>query len=263
MQSYRFSGSPRAFAQVLGIIIVCLLCANAIGLVFRFGFDHDYVMGLVPLFDVDTEGNIPTFFSVAMALFSVVLFTIIALDARHRASVDTRYWFVLAGGFLFLAYDEAFQVHEKMTVPMRDMLGKEDLGFLHYAWVVPALGAVLLATLFFLRFLLRLPAATRRRLLGAGALFLGGCIGMELINGRHFAAHGDTLFYNCLVMMEEGLEMAGLATLIYALVSHIAESGRRVEFDLQASRATPPPVLAVVPAVAPLAQADAAAAAAR
>lgn len=245
MQPYRFSGSPRAFAHVLGTIIVCLLCANTVGLITRFGFGHDYVMGLVPLFDVDTEGNIPTFFSVAMALFSVVLFTIIALDARHRASIEARYWFVLAAGFLFLSYDEAFQVHERMTKPMRAALGGTDLGFLHYAWVVPALGAVLVAMLFFFRFLLRLPSATRRRLLTAGALFLGGCIGMELINGRHFASHGDTLFYNVLVMMEEGLEMAGLATLIHALVSHIAESGDRLEFDLHADQTAP----AVTPAL--------------
>lgn len=253
MQSYRFTGSPHTFARILGIIIACLLCANAIGLVFRFGFDHDYVMGLVPLFDVDTEGNIPTFFSVAMALFSVVLLTIIALDARHRASADASYWFVLAAGFLFLSYDEAFQVHERMTQPMRNALGGGDLGFLHYAWVVPALGAVLLATLFFLRFLLRLPAATRRRLLTAGALFLAGCIGLELINGRHYAMHGDTLLYNCLIMIEEGLEMAGLAALIHALASHIAESGDKVEFDLHAGQAVaapvPAPTLVDTPAI--------------
>lgn len=243
MQSFHFSGSPRSFAHILFTIIVCLLCANAVGLIFRFGFDHDYVMGLVPLFDVDTEGNLPTFFSVFMALFGSVLFFIIALDAKHHASIDTRYWFVLAAGFLFLAYDEAFQVHEKMTAPMRSLLGGSDLGYLHYAWVLPALGAVLLATLFFFRFLFRLPAATRRRLLTAGALFLGGCIGMELINGKHHALHGDTLMYNCLVMMEEGLEMAGLATLIHALVSHIAEASQKVEFDLHADQ----PVAAPAP----------------
>jgi len=246
MQSYRFSGSPRSFIHVLGTAIVCLLCANAVGLILRFGFGYDYVMGLAPLFDLDTEGNIPTFFSVFMALFGAVLLFIIGLDARHRHSIDTRYWFALAAGFLFLSYDEAFQVHEKMTQPMRSFLGGTDLGYLHYAWVLPALGAVLLATLFFFKFLLRLPAATRRRLLTAGALFLGGCIGMELINGKHFAAYGDTLVYNCLIMMEEGMEMAGLATLIHALVSHIAESGEKVEFDLHADQPAAAPVLGAV-----------------
>jgi len=251
MQPYRFSGTPRNVAHVLGTLIFCLLCANAAGLILRFGFGHDYVMGLSPLFDVHREGNIPTFFSVFMALFGAILFAIIALDAKHRASVDSRYWFVLATGFVFLAYDEAFQVHEKMITPMRALIGNEGLGYLHYSWVVPAIAAVVVAALFFFKFLFRMPCATRRRLLSAGALFLGGCIGMELIGGKYFAAHGDTLGYHLLVMIEEGLEMAGLATLIHALVSHIAESGNRLEFNLSADQPARAPSVLAAPQAAP------------
>lgn len=243
MQPYRFSVTPRHIAQVLGSIIICLLCANVVGLILRFGFDFVTAKGLIPLFDVDIEQNIPTFFSVLMALFSVLLFTIIALDARRRGSSEARYWFTLAAGFLFLAFDEAFSVHERMSTPVQTIIGKEDLGYLHYSWVIPAMLAVLLATLYFFKFLMRLPATTRRRLLTAGALFLGGCIGMELIDGNHFAKYGYSLGYNLLVMIEEGLEMAGLATLVHALLSHIAESGARLEFNLHTEQAVPAPVL--------------------
>ena len=245
MQAYRFNGTPRVFAHVLGTAIVCLICADVAGLILRYGFGFDTAKGLIPLFDLNTEANIPTFFSVLMALFRVVLLAIVGLEARHRASPDARYWLVLAAGFLFIAYDEAFQVHEKMTQPMQNMLGNGDLGFLHYAWVVPAIAAVLVATLFFFKFLVRLPRATALRLLTAGALYLGGCIGIELISGNYFTAHGYSLGYNLLVIVEEGMEMAGLATLIHALVSHIAESGEKLEFDLHADQ-QPAPVLPVV-----------------
>ena len=40
--------------------------------------------------------------------------------------------------------------------------------------------------------------------------------------------------YSVLVTIEEGLEMSGLATLIYTLLGHIAEASARVEFRIEA-----------------------------
>jgi hypothetical protein len=245
MDAYRLSGSPRSVAHFLGTIIVCLLCANAVGLILRFGFGHQSAFGLIPLFNVNTEGNIPTFFSVCMALCSAALFVVIALDAKNRGNRDATYWFVLAAGFLFLAYDEAFQVHEKMGEPVRAVLGGSDpeggktLGLLYFSWVVPGLIGVCVVALCFMKFMCRLPVATRRRMLCAAALFLGGCLGMELLNGSVMERHGANLFYKLLVMIEEGMEMAGMATLIYALASHIAEGCDKLEVDLHAGETAP------------------------
>ena len=240
MPAYRLSSSPRSVAYVLGAIIVCLLCAHAVGLVMRLGFGHASVHGLVPLFDVNVEGNIPTFFSVCLGLCSAALFAVIALDAKGRGDRDAIYWTVLAAGFLFLSYDECFQVHEKMTEPMRAMLRGSDpadgasLGLMYFSWVVPGLIGAFIVSLFFLKFMLRLPVATRRRMILAASLFLGGCLGMELINGSVMESQGDGLLYNVLVMTEEGLEMTGMATLIYAMTIHIAASCDRLEVNLHA-----------------------------
>lgn len=249
MHAYRLSGSPRAVAHLLGTIIICLLCGHATGVILRYGFGFDTARGLIPLFDVDVEGNIPTFFSVCLALSCAMLFAFIALEARGRASRDARYWFLLAAGFLFVGYDEAFQVHEKMTLParalMQSLTGSTELGLLYYSWVVPGVIGLILVGLFFLKFLLRIPAVTRHRMLAAGGLFVGGCIGMELIGGKLMEAYGPSLAFKIAVMVEEGLEMAGLATLVYALVSHIAEAAEKVEFDLHAASPAPltPPVV--------------------
>lgn len=238
MPAFRLSSSPRSIAFFLGAIIVGLLCAHATGLVMRLGFGHDTVYGLVPLFDVNVEGNIPTFFSVCLGLCSAALLAVIALNAKSRGDRDAFYWSILAVGVLFLSYDECFQVHEKMTGPMRAMLGGSDpangaqLGLMYYSWVVPGLIGAFAVSLFFLKFLLRLPVATRRRMILAAGLFVGGCLGMELINGSVMESQGDSLLYNILVMAEEGLEMTGMATLIYAMTSHIAESCGRLEVNL-------------------------------
>ena len=74
MPAYGLSSSPRSVARFLSAMIVCLLCAHATGLVMRLGFGHDSVYGLVPLFDVNVEGNIPTFFSVCLGLCNAALF---------------------------------------------------------------------------------------------------------------------------------------------------------------------------------------------
>jgi hypothetical protein len=243
MPAYRLSSSPRSVAYFLGAIIVCLLCAHAVGLVMRLGFGHASVHGLVPLFDVNVEGNIPTFFSVCLGLCSAALFAVIALDAKGRGDRDAIYWTVLAAGFLFLSYDECFQVHEKMTEPMRAMLRGSDpadgasLGLMYFSWVVPGLIGAFIVSLFFLKFMLRLPVATRRRMILAASLFLGGCLGMELINGSVMESQGDGVLYNVLVMTEEGLEMTGMATLTYAMTSHIADSCDRLEVNLHARNA--------------------------
>jgi hypothetical protein len=258
MPDFRLSGSPRSVVHFLGTIIICLLCAHAAGLVLRLGFGHDVAHGLVPLFDVDAEGNVPTFFSVCLGLCSAALFALIALDAKNRGDRDAVYWTVLAVGFLFLSYDECFQVHEKMTGPMRAMLGGSDpangaqLGLMYYSWVVPGLIGAFAASLFFLKFMLRLPAATRRRMILAAGLFLGGCLGMELINGSVMESQGDSLLYNVLVMVEEGLEMAGMATLIYAMTSHIAASCDKFEINLHAAETAMSQQAATVQQVAPV-----------
>lgn len=245
MHPFHLSSSPRGIAHLLGAIIALLLCAHAVGLVLRLGLDHDYVYGLVPLFDVDVERNIPTFFSVCLGLCSALLLAIVGLDARNRGSRDAIYWFVLACGFLFIAYDEGFQVHEKLSAPMRAAMGGSDpangehLGIFFHGWVVPGMIGVAIAALLFLKFLARLPSATRRSMLFAAALFLGGCLGMELINGKVLELQGESVLYNLLVLAEEGLEMSGLAALIHALTRHIAAACDRLQLDLHADERAP------------------------
>src|SRR5438105_3804596 len=74
----------------------------------------------------------------------------------------------------------------------------------------------------FLRFLLRLPADTRRWLLISGAVYLGGAVGMELIDGKYMEAHGANLTYMLMTTVEEGLEMSGLSALVITLLGHMA-----------------------------------------
>ena len=44
--------------------ILFLLLANITGIVFKLYVGYEYIYGLVPLFNFDTEKNIPTLYSV-------------------------------------------------------------------------------------------------------------------------------------------------------------------------------------------------------
>lgn len=221
---------PRSVAQVLAAAALFLLCASFAGQTMRFVFDRDSVFGLVQLFDVDLERNIPTFFTVLLALGNALLLLLVGLGSRSRAPHETPYWYVLAAGFLFIGYDEGFQVHEKMIKPMQGLLGPDVPGIFHFGWVVPGIIGVCLVGVFFVRFLLRLAPVMRRRLLTAAALYLGGCLGMEMLDGAYATVYGMGYFYSFLVTFEEGLEMAGMVMLTYTLLSFLAEQQVEIAF---------------------------------
>lgn len=216
--------APSAIPRVLGVLAVLLLVASVTGQIAKLGFGHDYVRGFVPLFDVDEERNVPTYFSLLLLLTAAFLLGVTAvLEARGPGPWWP--WALLSSGFLLMGYDEAFQVHERLVDPMQRVLGGGKLGVFTFAWVVPGLVMVFLLMLVFRRFLVRLPAATRRRFVLAAALYVGGSIGMEMVGGWFVELHGSQSWqYTTVATLEEGMEMAGLIVFVWAILWHWADN---------------------------------------
>lgn len=222
MQDLRLSIDIRRFVHALFFIVGILLLASFSGQLIRFGLGYDSVKGMVQLFNVNQEQNIPTFFSVSLALFNVLLALLIADGARKAGEADARYWFVIAAGFFFLAFDEAFQVHERMTAPTQAILGTRDLGIFYFSWVIPGILGVCVLGLVFMRFLLRQPSRTRRGFVLAAAIYFGGCLGMEMLSGAYMEARGIGPVHSFLTTVEEGMEMSGLIWFIKTFVENLA-----------------------------------------
>jgi hypothetical protein len=223
--------NPSTITRALGAVAFFLVLASIGGQLSKFLLGHGYVKGLVPLFDLDSERNVPTFFSVLLLIFAALLLAFIAVLNGRRESSDVSKWTILSFGFLYMAYDEAFNVHELLIVPVRTLLGNSNLGIFYYAWVIPGIALAFVLALFFLKFLLRLPATTMLTVLLAATLYIGGCIGFELIGGSYAESHGSkNLTYNMITTIEEGLEMAGLIVFIYALLVYIADTYKEVRF---------------------------------
>lgn len=209
--------NPRTPMRAIAMIIVVLVTANLATLAARIaGYDH--LLGLLPLFDFNGEGNLPTLFSVLLlAGAAALLFLLGAADVPAAR----RGWYWLGAVFVFLALDEGAGIHDGLALPLRTLLGTD--GILYFAWVIPyalLAGAVFVASIPLLR---RLAATTRNLFLLAGALYVGGALGIELVEGWQVTrdgGHKRALFF-AWVALEETLEMIGLAVFIHALLRHL------------------------------------------
>jgi hypothetical protein len=196
-----------------------VILAGAVTVVLRYGFDHDYVKGLSPMFSLFTEQNVPTFVSTALMMLCAALLLLLASAARAAGRRgEAPYWLGLSFVFVFLAFDESMQFHE----PVNDWLRSRFRtgGALYLPWIIPyGAGATALGVLYS-RFLWRLPRNSRALIVISGAIFVAGAIGVELFEASFFEARRRVLQLDLLVMLEESCEFFGLGLFAYALARH-------------------------------------------
>ena len=69
---------------------------------------------------------------------------------------------------------------------------------------------------------MHLPARERRWFLLSAALYVGGAVGMEMINGKFHETYGRrNVPYHLLTALEETLELAGVTVFTYALLTYL------------------------------------------
>lgn len=171
-------------------------------------------------FDLDRENNIPAWYSSTALLGAAFLLGLIGLMERNRCSRFSIHWIVLAFVFLYLSIDEATYLHEILIVPLRNRLGTS--GIFYFAWVIPAFFVVTAFALAYISFLIHLERRTRVLIIVAGAIFVGGALGVELAGGAMADQFGlRSVSYTIVMMIEELLEMLGIVLFIYALLSYL------------------------------------------
>ncbi|PNY79765.1 multidrug transporter [Deinococcus koreensis] len=193
---------------------------------------------LAGLTDPGGESNLAAAFSAGLLVSAAGLFALIA--SAKRQDVYARVWRGLAWVFAYLAVDEFAMLHERTVVFIRDALGAEATqGILHHAWVLPY--AVFCVVVFSstARFLLHLPSRTRLLILLAGALYVGGALGFEMLEGPIAAKYGvENNVIRTMIVVEEILEVTGVILLISALLEYMRThlAGVRFDFGLQNGR---------------------------
>ncbi|MDO8476755.1 MAG: hypothetical protein Q7W02_11330 [Candidatus Rokubacteria bacterium] len=213
--------SARRLAAVLAGAVAVLALGYVLIRVARHGFNHDRVLGLARLFDLDGEGNVPAWFSSVTLSLPAVLLAIIGWAERRRRASYAWHWLFLAVVFAGLSLDEAVGLHELSVVPLRDAL--HTRGVLHFPWVIPGVGFVAVMGIAYFRFVRALPPPSRRGMLLAGSFYVGGALGLELVGAALASADlKDSVFYSLAVLTEETLEMSGVVVFVRVLVAHLA-----------------------------------------
>ncbi len=203
-------------------IAICLILVHIAGLIFKYGFGHPTVFGLVHLFDLNEEGNVPTYFATLLHCTSALLLFLISIN--HKKADDECWvkWRILSMVFIYISVDEAAHIHELTIIPLITILGTS--GLLLFAWVIPAFIIMLLFTVYFWTFFLQLPKNTRKLFFLAAAIFVGGAMGFELLEGYWVELHGtDNLIFSTFTTTEESMEMFGVIIFIYALLGYLSE----------------------------------------
>ncbi|HWS23155.1 MAG TPA: hypothetical protein VN226_01825 [Anaerolineales bacterium] len=217
--------NSRKITVFLFSIAGVMLLAHLAGQIEKYIFDHPSIYGLVPLFNLNNENNIPTLFQSVILVTSSFLLIIVSLLESQRKESRTAFWVLLSLGFSLMAVDEWFEFHEKLTQPLRDWIGATSLGVFYFTWVIAGILVVALAILFFYRFVKKLDQKTGRTFILAAFLYIGGLIGFELIGGLAAETSGtENLFFNLLVACEETLEMSGVIVFINGLLGFLSRS---------------------------------------
>jgi hypothetical protein len=216
----RLSISPRRTALVLASIIVGLGITCIVTQVVRVRFNMRSV-GLIAAFDMNREANVPTLFSTLLLLAAGFLLWVIARGRKEQGRDFCWHWTLLAMVFFYLAADEAVGFHELLIVPLRNLLNAG--GVLYFTWVIPGILVVLGLGIYYLRFLLHLDIVDRIRFIIAGAIYVGGAIGVEMIGGHYYwlTNRSKDLTYAFITTLEESMEMAGITLFIFALLDYM------------------------------------------
>jgi hypothetical protein len=209
------------FATMLGII----------GLFYAVQFAPRQADSLAPyvspaiirLFDLDTEGNIPTWYESSLFLVAAGL---CGLFAGARPAGGAGVWRILAVIFLVMSCDETAMLHELVGryLSAAERWKRLDI----YGWLLlgaPLAGGIVLVVR---RAARALDAPARGRLILAGTLFFLGSIGVESVEAVTDARIYGTVAFGLLTWGEECLELTGIILFIHAMMTVLRDRAEAV-----------------------------------
>jgi hypothetical protein len=222
--------APSTVIRLLAGVVTVLVSLHVAVLVARFGFGRDHLMGMADLFDLNVEGNVPTWYSAVAFLACALALAAVAAVKHGEGAPFAAHWTGLALIFVYLSIDEGSRIHEHWAGIVESRLAWMRSaavlgGAFRHLWVIPAAAVVVVVGVAYTRFLWHLPPQTRKRFVLAGALFVGAAIGLEMAGGRYLLLGGrQHPGYALLSTMEEVVEMGSILFFLDAVLRYFAET---------------------------------------
>ena len=170
----------RHFVWVGLTIIVLLNLGNAASVYALFVMKSEFAFGIVPLFNFDTEANLPSLFNgILLGMASLLAFGIarcMRQDGEKRLAFS---WKAVGSLLLFMMLDELCRLHEALDWILMARL--ETDGAIAWPWVIPYALLAFGVAGFFLRFFFSLQPKYRWCFAISAATYVIGAIGFELL----------------------------------------------------------------------------------
>lgn len=131
--------------------------------------------GYTKLVDVDVEASAYTWLSSCIILMNALAALHVAWTRRAAGLSDWTRWTLLGLVLIGLSSEEILALHERVAVRLEPYIDGR------IGWSVPALAICALVGLMAIPFLRVLPTATRREMILAGGVYVGGAGGVECI----------------------------------------------------------------------------------
>ena len=222
--------SPKKICSVLAVIsfsFFALHCASE-ALINFGGVSEKFYQDFFDAINLDEEFNLTAIYSGVLLYVSSFLLKQIALSCRGG---DVRGWMLLSKVFLFLAFDEVFQVHELFVISDLRQYVHPSLASI---WVIPYGILFALFALKFIPFFLRLRRRVAVFALIAGGVYVTGAIVFEALNSwlvRTDQISRSGFYYELISGFEELFEMLGVIIFLYALLLELRSRFVRLEYN--------------------------------
>ncbi len=234
---YPIHVSVKWLPRACWIATVCLLLAH-LGIWTYHYRVHEVPDYLSELFDVENEQSLENAYSSFALAMAGWLTIAMATRRRREGDRDARYWKVLGIGLLAMALEEVAGVHETINT-------WQGGGWTSWGMVVAAL-----IGLWFVPFLVRLPARTRWLFLLGGAFYVGGEMVVQKFMEIYLATHrsgagsltaqyanaADTLGWRYMIAVKEGGTLVGVIVYRQALLDRMRAGAPTVVVGLEPGR---------------------------
>lgn len=227
---------PRSIANGFLCVVLLIVVAGTVAnyCIYHVVSSPDSNAGKVlKRFDLGHEPSLPNMYSSFALLIAAGLLTLIGFLERRSQQDGWNYWFAMAIVFLGLAIDEAVQFHEMIDAAINRII--QTSGLLYLPWVIVGGIFVVVFAVYFIPFVARKSKRTLRLFVFAGAVFVFGAIGMEMVAGVIFEAAGSeelgiqSVLHTVSQSIEELCEMLGIVLFIYALLDYLATHYKAID----------------------------------
>jgi len=213
----------KQIVKALSVTALVVIILSLLTVISTYVFNRGRLLGLIPMFNMDREANVPTLFAVMLLFAAAGLFYLLSRQLIASSDRFSRHVTLLSYIFTFMAVDEFTSIHELLLNPLGALTPKT--GIFHFSWVIVGIPVVIIVGLYFLKFFLSQSKECKVGLFLAGFLYVFGAIGMEMVGGSIASAYGNKhIAYGLAALIEESCETFGIIILINTLIAQLQKS---------------------------------------